>query len=262
MLIKRTIKGIILFILLLVLVIIGIRMYRQIRDNRQNYNTDIYNCLPEHASQVINIGRNYHLEDVFYYDSAFSFLPRLIKQLSFPILIAKVDNDYLLLSRITNNQYESINDIFKEDISTASPKVLTYNGTDILFYPMPHQEFVTCSMWKGIFILGTDYKMVETFMAKNNSEPFFYGYDSQILSHIASNSPISLYIKNDKDLLAMDYAFRNDSLFLNGYILGNRVNTNRYQNDSLTIFNNKFRTNIKTDSLGNDIVISALLNKK
>lgn len=262
MLIKRTIKGIILFILLLVLVIIGIRMYRQIRDNRQNYNTDIYNCLPEHASQVINIGRNYHLEDVFYYDSAFSFLPRLIKQLSFPILIAKVDNDYLLLSRITNKQYESINDIFKEDISTASPKVLTYNETDILFYPMPKQEFIICSLWKGIFILGTDYKMVETFMTKNNSEPFFYGYDSQILSHIASNSSISLYIKNEKDLLAMNYAFRNDSLFLNGYILGDRVNINRYQNDSLTIFNNKFRTNIKIDSLVNDIVISALLNKK
>lgn len=259
---KRTIKGIILFILLLVLVIIGIRMYREIRDNRQNYNTDIYNCLPEHASQVINIERNYHLEDLFYYDSAFSFLPRLIKQLSFPILIAKVDNDYLLFSRITNKQYESINDIFKEDISTASPKVLTYNGNDILFYPMPQQEFVTCSMWEGVFILGTDYKMVETYMTQNNSEPFFYGYDSQILSRIASNSPISLYIKNDKDLLAMDYAFRNDSLFLNGYILGDRININRYQNDSLTIFNNKFRTNIKTDSLGNDIVISAVLNKK
>lgn len=87
---KRWIKIIILFVLIVIILIGGWGMYKALEYNKQSFSVDIYKYISPQATEVININKGYTLNDLYIYDSSFAGLIKVLdNDITYPVVICK-----------------------------------------------------------------------------------------------------------------------------------------------------------------------------
>lgn len=231
---RQGVKIVILLILLLIGLVCGWYMYRRLNYNKQVFDTDIYACIPPGSKQVININREPYRDNLNIYEPDFDYLiTPLSAVIGLPIIItADKDTNKTLLCKTNLEQEGSIKYILRKDIAPAfAPKVKLYKNQKIYFYSLPNNRFLLCTFYKGIFAASYSLKSIQEFINLDSENTFFSSItnkeDEDVVYKIKHSSPISVFLKNNDNILALNYAAGKDSMILDGYIL------NRYYNQPI-----------------------------
>ena len=231
--IKRRIKIVILFIIVVVLFIGGWHMYKRLEYNRQSFAENVYQYISPKAIQVINVNREYNLDELFIYDNSLRELTDILgRKKPVPIVISKYQGgDIVLMTKVNLDQQNTIKKYIASQIALPFPvKKKQYKNTEVLVYCLPDGKFLACSFYSGIFVASKSYKQVCGIIDANIDNSFFAdSEDEEMISRMLERIPVSMYVKSGKNILALDYSVRSDTIKMNGYLYGNS------QADSLTI---------------------------
>jgi len=231
--IKRRIKIVILFIIVVVLFIGGWYMYKRLDYNRQSFAENVYQYVSPKAIQVINVNREYNLDELFLYDNSLYELTNILgRKKPVPIVISKYeDGDIVLMTKVNLDQQNTIKEHIASQVALPFPvKKQQYKDTEVFVYCLPDGTFLACSFYSGIFVASKSYKQVCDIIDADIDNSFFANSeDEEMISRILERIPVSMYIKSEKGILALDYSVRSDTIKMNGYLYGSG------QSDSLEI---------------------------
>lgn len=226
MLTKRGIKIIILFILMLTGIICGWYMYQRLDYDKKVFDTDIYTCISPQAKQVIHIIREYHFDELYTYESDFKYLINsLSPNYSFPIIISsdKFENKLFLMKTNIKQEEWIKQTLYEKTGASFRPKIRIYKKAKLFVYSLPYDQFLICTFHKGIFAASKNLKQIEEFIDIDPENTFFSFVQDEreedIVHKIKYNSPISIFIKDKENSLALNYIANKDSIMLDGYIL-------------------------------------------
>ncbi|WP_165025418.1 hypothetical protein [Dysgonomonas sp. ZJ279] len=221
MLNKRNIKIVILLILMLIVIVCGWHMYQRLNQNKQFFDTDIYTCISPQAQKVIHISRNHSFDKLYQYNAGLKAIIEPLKEyISYPIIIYGDKTDKILLMKLSKEQEIDIKNILETKIISAHPpKEIRYKDSILLLYSTSDNQFLVCTYHKGILALSKNYKLVTDFIDIDPQNTFFTNYeDDNTIYKLKKKSPISLFIKENDNLFALDYTTDNDTIKLNGYL--------------------------------------------
>lgn len=220
---KRWIKIIILFILIVIIIGGGLSMYKTLEYNKQSFSADIYDYAPPLAEQIININKEYDINKLLTYDSTLVQITQFVKNdITYPCIICYLrDNKKALIAKITKDQEIYLKNKLENNTSTYYPPLIkTYKDSQIIIYSLPRSEFIFCAFYQGIFIISRSYKQIMDIIDTDPENTFFTNkeYKKEILD-ILENTPVGLFIKYDRDLLTFDLQIYQDTIEMKGYIL-------------------------------------------
>ncbi|MFT4223102.1 hypothetical protein [Dysgonomonas sp.] len=220
---KQNIKIVILFLLIIIVLIGGWVLYRRIEYNKQSFSVNIHGYISPSAREVIYINKGYGIDEIY---SLYPYTKELIeilnKKYSPPIIILKYDNnESILLTKANLEEEYEIKEFIEKKISSYFPaEKREYKGASILFYSLPDNSFLVCTFYKGIFAVSKDYKPIEIFIDSDPENTFFSNENNkELIDKMFSASTINIFTKIEKNILAVNYTFQNDSITLDGYIL-------------------------------------------
>ncbi|MBK5722461.1 hypothetical protein JGH11_16425 [Dysgonomonas sp. Marseille-P4677] len=199
-------------------------MYKRLEYNKQSFNTDIYNYIPPQTVGVININKNYGFEKLYtYYPSLNELIDILGNYIYPPVIVTKYpDNRDILIMRAGKEQEELIKTHIKENIALPyPPKINRYKDTNIIICALKDNTFLVYTFYKGLFIMSHNYKLIEATIDADPENSFFSDEaHKEIVDHIIQECPISMFFKQQDNLLAVNYESLNDTITMNGYLLG------------------------------------------
>ncbi|WP_029901830.1 hypothetical protein [Prevotella sp. 10(H)] len=224
---KRAIKIVILFVLLITILLGGWHMYKRLEGNKRSFDTNIYEYVSPEALEVININRAFNLEKFYAYDCSFSPLTDALGQnVSYPLVLSKYNDGYrLLVTKVTYEQEQKIRSHIENNIALPfPPRIIKYEDCNIYIYTVANDKFLVCTYYKGLFAISDHYKIVENIIDTNPEDSFFAKEeDKEFIEKVRDSSPVSIYLKLYKEILALDYSIHNDTIKTEGYLL-NRNN--------------------------------------
>lgn len=233
---KRGVKIVILFVVIIALLYGGWYMYKRLEYNKQSFATDIYQYVSAQAIEVININKTYNADKLYtYYSPSVELLNILGDQIYPPIIISRYAKEKNVLTmRVGKEEEELIKEHITKDIAIPYlPKKLYYKDNEIFIYALKNDKFLACTFYKGLLIMSYNYKLVKNIMDTDPENYFFSDKDyKKTLKDAINKYPISVFVKlQDNDILAMDYNCKNDTITLDGYLLS------KANNDSITSTN-------------------------
>lgn len=220
---KRWIKIIILFILIVIIIGGGLNMYRTLEYNKQSFSADIYNYASPLAEQIININKEYDINKLLIYDSTLvQIIPLVKNHITAPFIICDfVDNKKALVTKVTRDQEIHLKNKLENSTSADYPPLIkAYKDFRIIGYKLPDNEFIFCTFHQGISIISRSYKQIMDIIDTDPENTFFTNedYEKEILD-IKENAPVGLFIKHDRDMLSFDLQIYQDTIEMKGYIL-------------------------------------------
>ncbi|NDW10746.1 hypothetical protein [Dysgonomonas sp. 520] len=246
--IKRIVKIIILSVFMLAAIITGIVMYQRLSYNKEVFDTDIYDFIPNSATSVLQINRAA--------DNLYPFLGELqptisrLQPLSYPQYVVNNNSDRAFVSKISKEQEIDIKNLLTNEIyPNFKAKELSYKDATIYFYPSDEEKFFACIFHKGIFACSYKYKLLEQIIDSEQEMAFFSGLDFEQFKEKTSTAFVAnLFVKDkDKDTKAVfNYLESTGNIQLDGYavpsalVLGKMCDTaediHLKVNTSLSIF--------------------------
>lgn len=231
---KRNIKIVILFLLIIIVFIGGWSMYSKLDYNKQSVSANIHDYISPLAKEVIYINKGYGIDEIYsLYPYAKELIEVLNKEYSQPIVILKYkDNKSILLTKANIEQELKIKGFIENNISTFFPvKKRKYKDVEVLFYSLPDNNFLVCLFYKGIFAVSRNYKPIKIFIDSDPENTFFSDENNkELIEKMLLSSSINIFTRIEKEILAVDYTFHNDSITLDGYILG----TDKIKSDTVS----------------------------
>lgn len=225
--IKRGVKIVILFVLVVTVLIGGWHIYKGLKYNKQSYGIDIYDYVPPQAVEVLNINREYNLSEIFAFDPELKILTTVLgEEFTAPIIISKYKNNKkILITKAKQEQEDIIKECIAKNIALPyEARERLYKDSKILFYSLPDNGFLVCTFHKGVFAVSPSYKLIELFIDSDPENTFFSDEKNQeLLVKMRNRAPVSLFIQQDGGILAFDYQSRNDSIKLDGYMYDNKT---------------------------------------
>lgn len=233
---KQNIKIVILFLLIIIVLIVGWVLYRRIEYNKQSFSVNIYGYISPSAQEVIHINKGYNINEIY---SLYPYTKELIeilnKKYSLPIIILKYENnESILLTKASLGEKSEIKEFIEKNISSYFPaEKREYKGAEVLFYSLSDNSFLVCTFYKGIFAVSKNYKPIEIFIDSDPENTFFSDEkNKELISKMHSSSTINIFTKTDKNILAVNYTFHNDSITLDGHIFSlNKINSDTVSPD-------------------------------
>ncbi|MDR1882579.1 MAG: hypothetical protein LBR26_07325 [Prevotella sp.] len=220
---KRRIKIVILFILITAVLVGGWRMYKKLEYDKQSFDTDIYAYVSSRATEVININREYYMEKLFVYDPSLSVLTGLAgDNIHYPVVISKyADGRKLLAFKAGREQEYGIRERLEKRLALPfPPKAIKYKDAGIYIYALANNDFLACSFYKGLFFASRHYRLMEDAIDSGPGNAFFSGEDNkEIMEKIRLGAPVSMYMKLQNSMLALDYGIYNDTMKMEGFVL-------------------------------------------
>lgn len=217
------IKIVILFVSVTLLLLGGWYMYKSLDYKKETFSENIYNYVSPQATEVFNVNKDYNIDDILTYNPALSDLTQTVNDyLTPPILITKnKDNSYILTAKAKYEHYSDILDYIERHIALPYPaKQTQYKDVDIFSYTMQDEGFLCVTLYKGIFAVSRSYKTICTFIDSDPENTFFNdNVNRSRMEKICINSPVSIFIKDEKNIFALDYKLQNDTINLSGYML-------------------------------------------
>lgn len=220
---KRSVKIVILFLLIIILLIGGWNLFRKLEYNKQSFSADIYSYLSPTAETVIHINKEYSIEDAYALYPSIKELTKVFNDdYSLPIVVLIYKNGESVLLTKTNHEQESDirNHINNQVALPYSVKKRQYKDTELMFYSLEDGGFLICTFYKGLFAVSKDYKPIEQFIDSDPENTFFTNSkDKEFIDKTLENTSASIFFKLKDNLLAADYIIHNDSIKLDGYII-------------------------------------------
>lgn len=264
---KNIAKIVILFFLIVAITGYGIYMYRNLSHNSRVYDANVYDYIPVHATQVLNINRDFDLRNSYAYDTTFRYLLNPLRdKIIYPIVISKNKEGDLVTTRVNNEKgvkayLESI------DINSA-PKTLKYKDTDIFIYSLKDGKFITCAFYKGLFIACKNYLLLQDVIDENGDSSFFSLLKETKGERIKHNTGVGIYFNEENKLLTLNMDVKDTGITFNGFIIPKDSETpdsllNRI--DSVAILNGSpyyYINHTEVDKENNDKILKVVLNKK
>jgi len=227
---KQWVKIIILFILIIIIFIGGWFMYKRLEYKKESYDTNIYDYIPSQIEEVFNINKEYNLNDIYVYDSEYTFLVNALdKKYAYPLVLCKDNKDRkLLLVKIHKYEESEISDYIKSRIALPfQPEQREYKGEEIVIYPLHDDQFLVYAYFKGILAISKSYGLIEEFLDTEPENSFFYSIGNvELIDRKIANNSISMFAKLGDKILALDYKAKNDIIDLQGYIFDKQKNLN------------------------------------
>lgn len=222
---KRWIKIIILFILVVIILIGGWNMYKGLEQNKDAFDADIYSYVSPQATKIININKEHNIDNLLIYDSSLANIVQFLKNvMSYPAIICYFKEDKKVLLLKANKEQEiKVQEYIKDHISPIfPPQIKIYKNSQIQIYNLSGNDFISCTFYKGIFAMSKSYKQIEDIINVDPENTFFTNekYRKEI-SDIRDNAPIGLFVRNEQNILALDLKTYNDTIKMDGYILLN-----------------------------------------
>lgn len=230
--IKQGIKIVILFVLVITVLIGGWHMYKGLKYNKQSFAVDIYDYVSPQAVEVININREYNLNEIFTFAPELKSLTKVLgEDFSVPIMIStSKNNKNILVAKPKQEQESIIEEYIEKHIALPyTAKERFYKDTRVLFYSLSDGGFLVCAFHKGLFAASYSYNLIELFVDSDPENSFFSDDNKELLLKTLNNSPISLFLRQDGGILAFDYQSQNDSTILDGYIYNKKYDSIDYQ---------------------------------
>lgn len=258
---KRTLQIVIIIFSLIALLVYGWSLFRRLSHNRLVFVTSVENYVPSETKSVACFNRNYYLDQYFQLDTTNVYLLNPIKEnITYPLLITQCKKgEDLLLMRATKEQEDEIKDIFYKKIALFhTPKVRKVGSSELLFYSLPNNEFITLCFHKGVLAISKDYMKIENFV-ENNTISNFFNTESEQLNHYMQktkeNAAVSLFIQENNTIFALSYLSKDSLIHLEGKYFGN------LESDSLKLSYNEMNSLLQLEHHYTDS-ISWLENNK
>lgn len=262
-------KKIILFSLALILISIlaigGIRLYKRLGESKLAHETDIYTFIPAGAKEVIRINSTQGLQEYYHCDSTFMYLAEpLKKHVTFPLFIIRYNEGQLLMTKINPEYEDEIKGIIGSEI-TSPPyaKKRMYGDAELSFYGTADNQFVACCFYRGVFMIGKNYKLIERVFDSRGSTFFDDGQIKEIQRNIRHKYPSDIFSQSDSLSYALGLNVYADTLVFEGIaIIRDSIGTDIRQ--LITPADTTYYEVIQTDTLhtGNAISVKIHLNKK
>jgi len=268
---KQWIKIIILFVLVTIILIGGLYMYSSLEYNKQSFSTSIYNHIPVQTLSVININKEYNIDNLLFFDSSLIELTNIItaSEVSYPVVLCKSEEEETAIIARTNKEQEAeIKEYIEEYIAESFyPKIKKYKDEQILIYSLPNNNFLACSFYKGIFAACKNYKQIENIIDTDVENNFFTNeeYEEEISKTLCGQN-ISVFFKHQHHLLALDYNMQNDTIKMEGYILPDNRGKSGYLDYKTLLYSIQLPENICIDysdvlPKNNPPIVKIILNK-
>ncbi|MDU1890710.1 MAG: hypothetical protein E6767_08470 [Dysgonomonas sp.] len=216
--VKRFVKIVILFVLIILVLLGGWRMFNSLERNKQFFSENIYNYVSPEAVEIISINKKYKSGDLLLYDTdLYDLIPIDKDFLLSPVIITKDKKENrVLLAKIKYEDQQEILYFIKNYVAAPiREKNTRYKNTDIYTYSLQDGRFLSCTFYKGIFVASRSYKSIKSFIDTDTENSFFKNYE---IEHIDKQSPIDIYIKVDNNVFVLDYAKDNDTIKFTGHI--------------------------------------------
>ncbi len=271
--IKRRIKIVILFIIVIALFWGGWYMYKRLDHDRQSFAENIYNYISPDAVEVVNINREYNLNEYLIYDDTLRYLTNVLgSEKPVPIVLAKYGNGRAMLTvKVNLEQQSDILEHIESQVALPYPvKKRVYKDVEVCIYSLPDGDFLVCAFHNGIFAASKSYKLIKNFIDHgSNAENTFFTVtgDDEIISKMLDRIPVSIFIKNENKLLALDYSIRNDTMKMEGHLYGGNYPDSLTLSQTFTPYIIDIPSNICVDSYTTAITnnvpsIKIILNKE
>ncbi|MDR1091074.1 MAG: hypothetical protein LBL79_08365 [Prevotella sp.] len=219
---KRSIKIVILFLLIIIVLTGGWNLYRKLEYNKQSVSANIHDYISPLAKEVIYINKGYGINEIYpLYPYTKELIEVLNEEYSPPVVIFKYkNNESVLLTKASIEQESKIKGFIENNISTYFPaKKRKYKDAEVLFYSLPDNNFLVCSFHKGIFAVSRNYKPIKTFIDSDPENTFFPDENNkELIDKMLLSSSINIFTKTETEILAVNYTFHNDSITLDGYV--------------------------------------------
>lgn len=252
-------------ILVSILVIGGIRLYKKLGESKLAHETDIYTFIPSGAGEVIRINSTQGLQDYYRCDSSLMYLAEPLKKYTaFPLFIVGYNDGQLLITK-TNPEYEDeIRKIVGSEI-TSPPyaKKRMYADAELWFYGMADNRFMVCCFYRGVFMIGKNYKLIER-VFDSRGKTFFDGVQiKEIQKNIRHKYPSDIFSQSDSLTYALGLNVYADTLVFEGIAI-TRDSTGTDIRQLIMPADTTYYEVIQTDTLhvGDAISIKIHLNKK
>ena len=223
---KREIKIVILFVLIIVVLIGGWRLYNKLEKNKQSFSVDIYEYISPQAVAVININREYNLDMLYQYDPSLRSLTGVLgENLSFPTIISKYkDNSSILITKVKQEKESEIADYIRNQIaSDFPPHKREYKDAIVWYFTQPDDKFLVCSFYKGMLAISNHLRPIEIFIDSDSENTFFSDENNtEFITKIRNSTPVCIFTKVQDKTLALNYVLYDNSTQLIGYILENK----------------------------------------
>ncbi len=218
-------------------------MYKRLEYNKESYTTNIYDYISPQFSEVININREYNLNELYAYDSTLVELIRIPdREISYPLVVCKNGRgERLLVSKAKRGEAEDIIKHIETYIARPfKPKTRVYKDTEILIYTLSNDRFLACTFYKGLFAASENYKLIEDLITATPDNSFYANKENtEIIDKKLTSSPVSISANDGKSLLIMDYKANNDTISLDGIVFRKNQQDSPDAERALTPYLNK-----------------------
>lgn len=240
--IKLGVKIGILSLLVVTIVAIGIFMFQKLSHDKGVFETDLYTYVPQEITGILQINKEKNLKTFI---TAFPELQDVLltveSSLTYPILIAEQKKDLYLISKITSEQESIIRTLLGNTLFPSfAPKVRTYKDAKILFYPADNNRFFSCMFYRGFFIGGYNYTLLERFVDTNSSNNIFSNKKAtEIAKNIKTSYPANLYFNNETFYTSFNINLEENLMEMEGFtnnpFSNNWPSEANAENDSIAI---------------------------
>lgn len=242
--IKRWLKIIILFLILVSVLIIGWYMYQKLDENRDALHVSIYDYIPEEATEIFNIKKE---KDLTVYSLLFPLSDTclLSKNISYPIVICRLNhNKEVAVFKISGEQKK----LLEEQFSQYPSRTIEYKKEFIHIIKLPCDSFYAYTHYRGLFIGSNNYKCIKDVLETNNAHPFAANNKYSIeIENILTDSESSFFINLKNKTLAFNYTMQTDTIKLDGHILSDSVSSPEKIKNS--IYHSVIPNNLCIDSI-------------
>lgn len=258
---KRTLQIIIIVISLIILLVYGWNLFRRLSHNRLVFVTSVEDYIPSETKSVVYFNRNYHLAQYFEHDTTNVYLLDPIKDyITYPLLITQFEKgEDLLLMRATKEQEEDIKNIFYKRIALFhTPKIKKVKDSELFFYSLPNNDFITLCFHKGVLAISKDYIKIENFVESTSKSVFFNTNNAQLNHYMLKtkeNAAVSLFTHTNNSTFALSYLNKDSHIYLEGEYFGD------LENDSLKLSYNEMNSLLQLDQHYTDSISWGERNK-
>lgn len=207
-----------LSIFIIAIIISGLIMFQRLNYNKQVFDTDIYLHIPKNATSIIQVNKAKDLPEILPFAKQLEpIIKTLEKNINFPCLVLEFENDYYFVSKLTVEQESKVENLLSNKIFTSfAAKERIYKETRLSFFPTENNNFFVSMFYKGMFVCGFNYKLLENII-DTHADTSFFEENENILKKAKNTYSANIFKKNDNQITVLNLNFEEATISIEGY---------------------------------------------
>lgn len=207
-------------LLIVTIITIGIVMFQKLSYNKGVFETDLYTHIPINVTGILQVNKDKNLKSfIHYFPEIQNIVLTIENSLTYPLLITEQKKDIYIISKVTSEQESQIKLLLQDTLFTSfAPKTRMYKDAKILFYPAENNCFFSCMFYRGFFIGGYNYTLLEHFVDTDSSNNIFSSKQAaEIAKKIKTSYPANLYFNNETFFTSFNIDLEDNRMELEGF---------------------------------------------